>query len=434
MLNMQRPHIVILGAGFGGVNIAKRLTTSVKRGEVDVTIVNRTNSFLFTPLLHEVATGGLNARTVAESLREIFVRSHIRIIEGLANSINLNKRSVSIKNGSRDIEINYDYLVIATGSETNYYGISGAEEYSLPLKSLMDAATIRNRIIESFEQAVTIDDPDERRGLLSFVVVGGGATGVEVSAELIEFIQGITRRYYGHAHCRSNDDRHCKPEESSVTLISADKELLPQFVDSLRFSVHKHLIKKGVMVRLDTVVASVTSNSVTLSSGENILASTVIWCAGVKASVPNFEDVKMTLSGGRLAVDNFFRILGNDRVFAMGDVAAYFDNHVALNSKPLPQLAQVAKSEADIVATNLLSIIRNKSLSEFHYHSKGSMVSVGQWFALGEIYSTHIAGRFTWWLWRMVYLFKFASWKKRVRIAFEWSLQSFFPRDITKII
>lgn len=429
----MRPHIVILGAGFGGVYVAKRLARAVKRGEVDVTIVNRTNNFLFTPLLHEVATGGLNPRSVAEPLREIFVGTNMRIIEGEADSIGTAARSISIKEELRSTSLKYDYLVVATGAETNYYGIPGAREHSLPLKSLRDATVIRNAVIEAFEEAVTIENPKERRDALSFFVVGGGATGVEVAAELVEFIDEMVDRYYKNTDCPPDDPKRCKREESTVTLIHADKELLSQFSSPLRAYAHKHLSRKGIKVRLNTAVTSVAKNSITLSSGETLPASIVIWSAGVKAAVPNFEDAKPTLTGGRIAVDSHFRLLGSDRIFAMGDVAAYMDTSGSSNPKPLPQLAQVAESEADIVAMNLLAVIRKEPLRDFRYRSKGSLVSVGQWFALGEIYSMDIAGAFTWWLWRTVYLFKFASWKKRIKIGFEWFLALFFPRDITKV-
>ncbi|MCX6715997.1 MAG: NAD(P)/FAD-dependent oxidoreductase, partial [Candidatus Taylorbacteria bacterium] len=415
---MLKPHIVILGAGFGGVYLAKKLISAVKNGEIDVTVISRNNNFLFTPLLHEVATGGLNPRTVAEPLWEIFVGTCVRIVEGTVDYVDVGDQNVSVKTGSGPITIKYDYLIVATGAETNYYGVPGAAEYSLSLKSLHDAVSIRNRVVDAFEQAIIVNDPEKRRGLLSFIVVGGGATGVEVAAELMEFIQGMMNRYYGDSYCRPDDPRHCMQEEPTVTLIHSDKELLSQFGPLLRISAEKQLKKKGIIVRLNSTVTSLTKNSLKLSSGEILPVSVVIWSAGVKASIPDFKGIKPVLTAGRISVDDYFRIVGNDRVFAIGDVAAY--------PRSLPQLAQVAESEARIVAMNLLSSIRGEPLHDFNYHSKGNMISIGQWFAMGEIYSVNISGRFAWWLWRTIYLFKFASWKKRIRISFEWLLQSFF--------
>lgn len=429
---MKRPHVVILGAGFGGVYVAKRLCAAVNKGEIDLTIINKTNNFLFTPLLHEVATGGLNPRNVAEPLREIFVHTKARIIEGLVESIDPRAKSVRVR-GQRDtIHVGYDRLVIATGAETNYYGIPGAAENAMPLKTIRDAAAIRNRVIDSFEQAVLTESEAERREYLSFVVVGGGATGVEVAAELEEFIEGMVSRYYGKIHCRPGDPRHCKRDEVSMTLIHAGKELLEPFAKTLRERALQHLGKKGIDVRLATSVTSITDEEVSLSTGEKLPAATVIWTAGVKPSVPRFEGVEPTLVGGRISVDGCFRMLRDESIYAMGDVAAYMDPDSKAN-KPLPQLAQVAEAQAETVAGNILAGLRGQPQREFHFHSKGSMVSVGQWFAIGEIFSMQIAGGFTWWLWRTVYLFKFASWRKRTRIGFEWFIAMFFPRDITKI-
>ncbi|MEN9562414.1 MAG: hypothetical protein RIR73_658, partial [Chloroflexota bacterium] len=274
--------------------------------------------------------------------------------------------------------------------------------------------------------------------LLSFVVVGGGATGVETAAELAEFIHGMTRRYYsGHENCDPNDYHICKPEEPFITLIHTGPELLQMFKPSMRAAAEKRLRKSGVVVQLNSTVSEVTGQGIKLSSGTMIPSATIIWAAGVKPIIPHFEGDQPAQIMGRLAVDEYFRVSGDPHVFALGDVAGYVDRDV-LNEDPtktktLPLLAQVAEGQSKIVAKNIISSIRKKPLSDFHYHSKGSMVSVGQWFALGEISTLAFSGRLTWWIWRTVYLFKFASWKKRIRIAFEWTMELFYPRDITKL-
>lgn len=434
---MLRPHVVILGAGFAGTYIAKQLEKAVRRGEIDVTIVNRTNYFLFTPLLHEVATGALSPRSVAEPLREVFVGTDICIVQGSVESINNAARTVKINANGQSHEIHFDYLIIATGAETNYYGIPGADKMTLPLKSLADAALVRNKVIDAFERAVLVSDENERKSLLSFAIVGGGATGVELAAELVEFTANIVRRYYGAGHCRSDDPHRCEPEEPTITLVNAGKELLEQFVPSLRRAALERLTKNGVVVRSNIAVTGITPRGLMLAGGEMLPAATIVWTAGVKAIIPNFEDLQPTLSGGRLSVDSYFRVLGTERIFAAGDLAAYVDAHNfqadTKNNRPLPMLAQVAEAQSKIVAFNVLASIKSRKLKDFHFHSQGSMVSVGQWFAIGEIFSLNIAGRLTWWLWRTVYLFKFASWRKRIRIAAEWAFEIISPRDITKI-
>ena len=435
---MIKPRILILGAGFGGMYVAKKLQPYAEKGEIELTIVNRTNYFLFTPLLHEVATGGLNPRSVAEPLREVFRGSKVHIIQGTVDFINLDAKMVGLKANEHACEMEYDYLVIATGAESNYYGIPGADKLTYPLKDLSDAARIRNRVIDVFEHAMLLNTREERMKELSFAVVGGGPTGVETAAELSEFIAGMVKRYYHDTECQPGDVGSCHPEEPTITLIHTGKELLEQFKPSLRQAAARRLMHNGVVLQLNSVVTAVTKDGLMLANDMTVQANTIVWAAGVKPSIPHFEDATPATYAGRLAVDEFFKIKGQERVFAMGDVAAYIDsdnpNVGPKGPTPVPMLAQVAEAQSKTVAYNLIAAIKDKKLKQFHYHSKGSMVSVGQWFAIGEIFSFDLAGRFTWWLWRTVYLFKFASWQKRFRIAFEWTVQMLYPRDITKIM
>jgi NADH dehydrogenase len=450
MTAMLRPHVVILGAGFGGTYVGKKLARSAKAGEIDLTIVNRTNYFLFTPLLHEVATGSLSPRSVAEPLREIFVHTGTRIIQGAVDSIDLEKQVVKIAPpagggpSTSAFPIEYDYLVIATGAETNYYGIPGAERLALPLKSLSDAARIRNRVIDAFEAATLTIDKDERARLLSFVIVGGGPTGVEVASELAELVSGMVKRYFSDTKdCEPTDPRNCSPEEPSIALIDSGPEILSMFDAKLRKKAAERLTNDGVSILENTKVAEVTPAGLKLAppagGGSTLSTGTVIWAAGVKPVIPHFEgDLpagrpgrQPELIAGRLAVNEFFQLKGQSRVFVLGDVAGYVDSHSP--ARALPQLAQVAVSEARVVADNIQAAINGKELKDLHFHSKGTMVSVGQWFAVGKIFGVNIAGPLTWWMWRTVYLFKFASPRKRIRIALEWAFELISPRDITKM-
>ena len=423
---MLKPHIVILGAGFGGVYLAQRLVSQVKAGEIDVTIVNRTNYFLFTPLLHEVATGSLSATSVAEPLREVFAHSGIHSIQADIISIKSTAKMVVTSIGS----IEYDYLVIATGAETNYYGIPGAEKFTLPLKNLSDADRIRARIINTFECAVREGNTTDRLSTLSYAVVGGGATGVETAAELAEFVYSVVARYYHDTNCKPGDPGSCAPEEPTVTLVHTGTELLQQFDPILRRAAAQRLIDIGVKLQFGSAVTSVTRDGLMLANNTTIPARTIIWAAGVKAHIPHFDDMEPTLFAGRLAVNEFFQITGNERIFACGDVAGYRADPDP-TKPPLPMLAQVATRQADTIAYNIHASINEKTLHSFTYHSKGSMVSVGTWFAIGQVMSLRLSGKFTWWMWRTIYLFKFASWKKRFRIMFEWTIGAFYTRDIT---
>ncbi|MBU6427008.1 NAD(P)/FAD-dependent oxidoreductase [Patescibacteria group bacterium] len=459
---MLRPHIVILGAGFGGTYVAKKLLPAVSKGKIDVTVVNKTNYFLFTPLLHEVATGALSPASSAEPLREIFKGSGIRLCQGVVESVNAANRRVHIRGAASDAgkhTLEYDYLVIATGAEANYYGIPGAEQFTLPLKSLADAARIRSKVIDAFEEAVLCEDLEERLRRLSFAVIGCGPTGVEVAAELAELVRGMARRYYDCTNClpdvcgsaqsarKGNLRGSCRPEEPTIGIVDGAPELLAQFPPKLRAAAARRLLKHGVNLHLGSKVTAVTPKGVVLANNSTVPAATVIWAAGVKPAMPVFEGDMPELVNGRLAVDEFFHAGGNDRVFALGDIAAY--DAVSITavssvaprmkdgpiqpSRPVPMLAQAAVQEAKIVAGNIIASINQKKLKSFKYRPKGALVSVGQWFAVGEIFGLQLSGNLAWWLWRTVYLFKFASWKKRIHIAFEWTVNLFYTRDITKL-
>lgn len=417
---MKKPHIVILGCGFGGMYVARRLAPAVRKGTIDVTVVHRTNYFLFTPLLHEVATGGLGPMSVSEPLREIFAGTGIRVRQATATQIDGAKKQIHLENGT----IAYDALVIATGADSNFFGTPGADTFALPLKTLQDAVTIRERVIHALERALCAPTKAEQHALLSFIVVGGGATGVELMAELVEFIVGVARRYY------QTEQRPFSEKDITLTLVSSGKDILSSFPQNIRSAAEKRLRAKGVTLRLETSVAAVTADGVILKDGAHIPSATVLWMAGVQPLLPKIIGSEPQVARGRLCVDPFFRVPEMPQVFAMGDVAVRV---IDGKPEPLPMLAQVAVAEAKTVADNVLAAMRGAALRTFAFKPKGVLVSLGQWYAVGEIFSTALRGRFAWWIWRTVYLFKFASWKRRLRIAFEWTINLFYPRDITTV-
>lgn len=400
---MQKPKIVILGGGFGGVYVARQLLSFAKKGLVEVVLISKTNYFLFTPLLHEVATGGLDPFSVTEPLADIFGDA-IEVRVETVITIDRDRRIVTC--GAE--EINYDYLVIATGAESNDYGVPGVSQASLPLKTLADAVLIRKRIIENCD-AFRLDSLVHQKP--RFVVIGGGPTGVEFTAELMEFVEELDT-------------------PSEITLINAGPELLPQFDVSLRKRAQTILGNKGIKILLDRNVTALTEGKITFENGETVTADLIVWAAGVKAQVPLLVGSAPALRGGRMEVDEYLRLKDDERVFALGDVAAFCNPS---DTVALPMLAQVAVRQAKTVVINLLASIRRQPLRTFAYRSKGALVSLGQWYAVGTIFSIRISGRFAWWLWRTVYLFKFFSWKKRFRIAFEWTMNMFAVRDRTNI-
>lgn len=408
---MSRSRIVIVGAGFGGVYTARHLIPAIKKGTVDVTLISRENYFLFTPLLHEVATGNLSPESVSVPLREIFHGSGVNIIIDTVQCIDTATHTVQTSDGS----LPYDTLVIATGAISNDYGLPGVAEHALPLKTLQDATQIRRTIIERFDQ--TSAHTPQRA--LSFVVVGNGPTGVETTAELAEFVDAIEHRYF----------KGQPIERSTVAIVAADACVLKQFPVFLQNIALQELTRKGIHVRLNTQVKAVTADGIELGDGSYLASDLTIWTAGVKAEMPTFTAGEPCLIGRRVAVDEYLRVQDTTNIFALGDAAA----HTADTQAPLPMLAQVAVAQAKILATNIVAQLEQRPLTAFRYHSQGALVSLGKWRAAGVISNVNIQGRFAWWLWRTIYLSKFFSWKKRFRIAWEWTQNLFAPRDITKI-
>lgn len=411
---MHTPHVVIIGAGFGGTYTARHLIPHIKKGELRVTLINRTNYFLFTPLLHEVATGSLTPTSVTESLGEIFANSGVKLIIGDA-TVNLEERSVKV-NGT---ELSFDYLVITSGSETNYFNTPGAEQYALPLKTVGDAMHIRERVIRAFEEAHACKTDAERSKILSFVIVGAGPTGVELTAELAEFAGAIEKRYH-----------HAK-NDLSLHLVSSDSVILKMLPERLQKIALNYLKKRDVNILCNKTVTSVTETSVVFKDGGFIDAGMIIWAAGVTPVVPKAHTAVIPSERGRISIDEHLRVIGFENIFAIGDAANAHDG--STQNGPVPMLAQAATMEAHAVARNIVASINKQPLTAFHYRSKGVLVSLGEWAAIGTMGSLQITGPIAWFIWRTVYLFKFHSTRKRVRIAFEWTVNLFTPRDTTTI-
>lgn len=415
---MKKPHIVIVGAGFGGVSVAQGLKNLVKKDQIDLTIISKSNSFLFTPLLHEVATGGLDPISVNEPLRAIFAGSGVKILQLQAVRIDTARKVVIMK----DNEISYDKLVVATGATTNYFGIPGAEDYTLALKSLKDALLVRERIIDAFERAVLEPDELRKRNILSFVVVGGGPTGVELATEVAEFVFAIENKYFKHAN-------QCCAGLVSVTLIHGGQELLTFLPPSLRKITEQRLIKLGIKIRFNTIVNFVWEDTIGFPDGSTMTSGLTIWSAGVMPTLPEFVGTIPEYNKGRVVSNNNLTIRGLEDIFVLGDSAYAEDS----NHQAYTMLAQVAVAEGECVAKNIIATINGQPLQDFNYKLKGFMVSLGQWHAVAQLYGIAFHGHFAWWLWRTVYLFKFASWEKRFRIAFDWTINLFYARDITKL-
>ena len=412
---MDQKNIVILGAGFGGVYALKRLHKRFhKNKNVHITIVNSRNYFLFTPLLHEVVTGSLWPENVVEPLRNMFSGCSIEIVTGEVLGVSLERKTVK----TTFKEVPYDYLICGLGAKTDFRNIPGASDYSYVLKTLEDAVDLKNHFIDLFEEASHTLDEAKQKELLSFYVVGGGPTGVELIAEMSEFFYETFAKFY--------DVRLIK--NVRMVLLQKGDVLLNYFPPSLQKKSVNTLRKKHIDVRFGVSVVRVGNRNIETSEGV-FPTQTVIWTAGVKPFSISFDkDVKKD-ECGRLVVNKHLQLIANPFVYALGDMASLTQKS---DKVPLPMLAQVAVREGTFVGEHIARTIYRKSSNEFNYKHSGDLVSLGQWMAIGKIKGVAFSGRFAWWLWRNTYLFKLISWQKRFQVALDWTIDLFTPRDISE--
>lgn len=409
--------IVIVGNGFGGIYTLKNLHKyACGKRSMEITLVGERNYFLFTPLLHEVATGSINKENIVEPIRKILGCCISKFYLGKAKKINQENQTLQVGNHT----LEYNYLVLATGAETNFYNIKGAEENSLTLKSIEDAMKIKNRIIEKIECATHVTDQAERHRMLTFIIVGGGPTGVELAVEMQELIKESFSEYY------SQELIAC----ARVVLLQRDENLLTQFGEKVQKKSLKILTKKGVEVMLNTEVVEVSSKDVSLNNDRKIETETIIWVAGVKPREIGFEKEMAKTRDGRLLVNEYLQSENYENIFVVGDSAAV---KVGKTDTYLPALAQVAEKEAKAVAQNIYLLVKNRKMKPFRYKHTGTMISLGQWMAIGEISNFTFSGHITWWLWRTIYLSKLISLRKKIRVAMDWTMDLFYPRDISEL-
>ena len=415
---VQKTKILIIGNGFGGVYTLKNLHKFLKRDKnINLSMIGDKNYFLFTPLLHEVATGGINPINIIESIRKILGGYLDDFYLGKAEQINLKEKTVSIN----ETIVSYDYLVIAPGSQTNFFDTPGAERYTFTLKSIDDAIKIKNHCITQMEKASHIKDSAERKNMLRFVIVGGGPTGVELVAEMEELVRETFSRYY--------DKEIVK--DVSIVLIQRGPDLVPQFGSKIRNKSLKVLKSKGINVMLNSAVKEVGASYVVVNDDIKINTQTVIWVAGIKPITLKFIGEVEQSPDGKLSVNEYLQLKNYQEVFAIGDAASFNDS---TNNTFLPALGQVAEKEARMVAKNINLMMSGNALEKFSYHSSGNLMSLGRWMAVGEIANFSFSGHIAWWFWRTVYLSKLISFRKKVRVAIDWTINVFSPRDISRTV
>lgn len=404
--------VVILGGGFGGVYAALGLD---KVEDIDVTLVSRDNFFLFTPMLSEVATSAIDTRHIVNPIRRLFRR--VRFVEAEVESIDRQDRAVTVRLPTTATQtLAYDQLVIALGSVTNYFGLPGVEKHSLPVKTLADAIVLRNRVIQRLEEASVLP-PDKRGAHLTFVVAGGNLSGVEVTGDLNDFLFDAADAYPSIGR-----------QELRVVLLEAGPRLMPQLSSSLAEFTRRKLTERGVEVHLDAAVEEATAADVAVSGLGRIATRNLIWTAGV-APPPLMAELGLPLTKGRIVVDQTLRVQDAADTWAVGDAALIQDGHGGFQ----PQTAQHAVREGSHVAGNIRRVIAGQAPRPFRYGTLGMLATVGHRAGVGQIFGIKISGFPAWWAWRSYYLLRLPRLEKRVRVALDWTLDLFFPRDIVEL-
>jgi NADH dehydrogenase len=413
--------ILILGGGFAGISVLQQLQKIFKNDKnVKISLVNEDNFFLFTPMLPEIASGILHPSDISIPLR-MFCKNE-KFYQAKVSSIDIKNNLVAITrtfDGKVKV-LNYNYLVIALGSTTNYYGNKRIEKNSFTMKTIQDAIAIKSHVIHMMEIADQEDDNTTQEKLMTLVVVGGGFAGVETIGELNDFVRESTRHFY-----RNIDQNNIK-----MVLISANDGILPELDPIIAKKATESMQKSGIRIIPNTKAVDAGDDFVLLGNGELIPCSTLIWTAGVTIdSVVSCLDCEH--KAGRIVVDNHLRVPKYENVFVLGDCASITDTKTGNN---YPPTAQHASQESKTVSHNLRAAITGKGQDkEFNYESKGMMAVIGKRNGIASVFGCKISGTIAWVIWKTYYLTMLPTFEKKCKVAIDWTVNLFFKRDITLV-
>lgn len=404
----KRHKIVIVGGGFGGIEIAKKL----RKKDVDVVILDKHNYHTFQPLLYQVATGGLEADSIAFPIRKIFkgqknLTFRVTQVEKVVPAENKLVTTIG--------DITYDHLVIATGSTSNFFGQDEIQQNAMPMKSIPEALNLRSLILQNLEASLIEKDPISKKELLNFVVVGGGPTGVETAGALAELKK----------HVLKNDYSEIDIDSVNIYLIEGSPELLGPMSPQAQKKSQEFLEEMGVQVYTSARVKSYDGKTISLLDGRDIPASTVIWSAGVKGVVLDGLNPECTVRGNRLKVDKINKVECYDNIYAIGDVAAMITDDTPNGH---PGVAPAAIQQGTLLAKNLINIIEGKPTENFKYFDKGSMATVGRNRAVVDIGKIRFQGVFAWFTWMFVHLMTLVGFRNKIVVFVNW-VWSYFSYD-----
>ncbi|HEX5818904.1 MAG TPA: NAD(P)/FAD-dependent oxidoreductase [Gemmatimonadales bacterium] len=396
----QTPHVVIIGGGFAGLYLARGLA----RAPVRVTIIDRKNHHLFQPMLYQVASAALNPSEIAVPIRSVLRNQrNADVLMGVVSRIDVEGKQIELEG---DGSISYDYLVVATGIETSYYGKDRWEPLAPGLKDIEDALSVRERVLRAFEEAEREKDPVRRHALLTFVVVGGGPTGVEMAGAIAEL-----RRY-----ALARDFRHIDPREATVMLLEGGPKILPSYPDDLSATAKHELRGLGVEVRTEMLVNDIQPGYVK-AAGWTIPTNTVVWAAGMKGT-----SLLATLGApldrmGRVIVEKDCSVPGHPEVFVLGDAAHFEDEKFG---DVLPPIAQPAIQQGKHTAKNIVADLKQKPRKPFVYFDKGQLAVIGRGQAVADIWKFHFGGFLAWMIWAVVHIAFLVGHRNRVIVMLQW--------------
>ncbi len=397
----SNPRIVIIGGGFAGISLAKKL----RNNNVQVVLLDKHNYHTFQPLLYQVATAGLEAGSIAYPIRKViqeFDDFYFRLAS--VKEIDTENKKVIADIG----DLCYDYLVIATGSKTNYFGNKEIERNSMAMKTIPQSLNIRSLIIENFEQAVLLKDSAEKNCLINFVLVGGGATGVELAGALAEMKKEILQKDYPDLDISNME----------INLVQGSNRILDAMSEKSSKEAEKFLLDLGVKIWKNVNVTNYDGRTITTNSDLTFESATVIWTAGVKgAPIAGLDAASLVKNVMRIRVNTYNQVVGYDAIFAVGDIAMM---EIEDYPRGHPMMAQPAIQQGKLLGENLIKLINNKPMKAFKYSNKGAMATIGRNKAVVDLPHYHFSGVFAWFVWMFVHLFSLIGFKNRAVVFLNW--------------